>query len=230
MKYNNIHEGVFVERPHRFGATVLIDGKAEYVHVKNTGRCREILIPGATVFLEKSNNPGRKTNYSLISAYKDEILINIDSQVPNKVDYDAILNGSVDGFTGDELLKREVTYGNSRFDLYYESKIGIRGFIEVKGVTLDIDGTAMFPDAPTLRGRKHLLELTDAIKNGYSAHVVFLIQYKPANVFIPNRITDPGFSDALVSAARSGVVVHAYNCEVSPDSIHFGNPVPVKLA
>jgi len=229
MQYKNIHEGIFVERPHRFGATVLLDGKAEYVHVKNTGRCREILIPGARVFLEKSNNPNRKTKYSLISAYKGEMLINIDSQVPNTVVYDSLLQGAVKGFPIMSYLKREVVYGNSRFDIYYEDVKGDKGFIEVKGVTLDIDSTAMFPDAPTTRGRKHLLELANAANNGFCAHVVFLIQYKPADFFRSNRITDPAFADALNFAFNSGVLIHAYDCEVSENGIEMGSPVSVLL-
>ncbi len=229
MKYSNIHEGIFIERPHRFGAMVLLDGKSEYVHVKNTGRCREILLPGAKVFLEKSNNPDRKTRYSLISVYKGGMLINIDSQVPNAVVCDALANGNVEGYPKMSFLKREAVYGNSRFDIYYESIKGENGFIEVKGVTLDIEGTAMFPDAPTDRGRKHLMELADAVNNGFCAHVVFLIQYRPAAIFVPNRMMDPAFADALKIASEAGVQIHAYDCHVTKDTINIGNLVPMQL-
>lgn len=225
MKYKNIEEGVFLERLHRFGAMVSMEHGVEYVHVKNTGRCREILVPGARVFLEKSNNPDRKTGYSLISVYKGNMLINIDSQVPNEVVYDALLNREIDGFPKMKLLKREVSYGNSRFDIYYETFNGEKGFIEIKGVTLDVNGTAMFPDAPTVRGRKHLIELSEAAKSGFKVHVFFLIQYKPANIFVPNRTMDPAFADSLKSAYNSGVSVLAYDCHVTKDSIEIGDSV-----
>lgn len=158
MKYNNIYEGIFLERPNRFIANVLIDGKKEKVHVKNTGRCKEILIKGTKVYLEKSNNPNRKTKYSLISAYKGNQLINIDSQVPNKVVFDAVQSNKIEGLNNIKVLKREVTFGNSRFDLYFE-KDNEKGFIEVKGVTLEDNGLSLFPDAPTERGTKHIKEM-----------------------------------------------------------------------
>jgi len=229
MKYKNISQGIFLERLHRFGALVEIDGVVEYVHVKNTGRCRELFIPGVKVYLEKSDNPERKTKYSLISVYKKEMLVNIDSQVPNQVVHEALLNGKISGFDDVCCLKREVTYGNSRFDIYYETESGSRGYIEVKGVTLDDSGTAMFPDAPTLRGKKHLIELADAKKAGFEAHVLFMIQYKPANVFTPNRVMDQAFADALTFAADSGVSIHAYDSVVTEDEITVGDSVQVRL-
>lgn len=229
MKYSNIHEGVFLERPHRFGAMVRLDGEIEYVHVKNTGRCREILVPGTRVFLEKSDNENRKTRYSLISAYKDNMLINIDSQVPNAVVYDALNQEVVKGFPKMSFLKREVVYGNSRFDIYYDSVKGEKGFIEIKGVTLDINGTALFPDAPTIRGQKHLFELADAVGKGYCAHVVFLIQYRPVKLFRPNSIMDPAFDKALKFAYDSGVHIHAFDCAVTENEINIGGPVPIHL-
>ncbi|MCD6322303.1 MAG: DNA/RNA nuclease SfsA [Clostridiales bacterium] len=230
MQYKNIHKAIFLERLHRFGALVDINGKVEYVHVKNTGRCKELFIPGVRLFLEKSDNPGRKTKYSIISVYKGEMLINIDSQVPNEVVFDAVSNEVAEGLPKVSFIKREVVYGNSRFDIYYETETGGRGFIEVKGVTLDLNGTAMFPDAPTVRGRKHLLELADAKTKGYEAHVVFLIQYKPAREFKPNTLMDPAFSKALSDAFKAGVGIHAYDCSVSEDTINIGKPVKINIS
>lgn len=227
MKYTDIHDGIFHERLHRFGAYITVCGKKEYVHVRNTGRCREILIPGTKVFLEKSSNPGRKTKYSLIAAYKGEMLINIDSQVPNAVFYEALGGGLVPGFPKMSYLKREAVFGRSRFDIYYETYEGNKGYIEIKGVTLDVDGTAMFPDAPTERGRKHLVELVEAVGRGYEAHVVFLIQYRPARIFRPNIATDPKFAEALSYAREKGVAIHAFDCITVPDGISLGEPVAV---
>lgn len=229
MNYKNIEEGIFIERPHRFGAKVRMNHGVEYVHVKNTGRCREILIPGTKVFLEKSSNPDRKTGYSVVSAYKGSMLINIDSQVPNKVVYDALISQQIGELPEMKLIKREVSYGNSRFDIYYETLNGQKGFIEIKGVTLDVNGTAMFPDAPTIRGRRHLIELADAVKSGFKSHVFFLIQYRPVNLFVPNKITDPNFADALKYAFSSGVSIHAYDCIVTEKGIELGNSVPVYI-
>jgi sugar fermentation stimulation protein A len=225
MKYKNIFEGTFIERPHRFGAMVDIGGKAEYVHVKNTGRCRELLIPGARVFLERSSNQNRKTAYSLISVMRDNLLINIDSQVPNKVVEESITKGMIPQFRDVALLKRERTYGNSRFDLYFERENGRKGFIEVKGVTLDVDGVAMFPDAPTERGLKHLLELKKALAEGYEAYVFFLIQYSPVKSFTPNFLTDSQFSKGLKAVNEAGVGYLVYDSVVNIDSITLGKPV-----
>ena len=229
VRYRNITEGIFHERLHRFGAVVSIEGSREYVHVKNTGRCREILLPGSTVFLEKSDKPVRKTRYSIVSAYKGNMLINIDSQVPNRVVEEAIVNGYIGEFADIRELKRERTYGRSRFDLYFERYNGARGFIEVKGVTLDVEGTAMFPDAPTARGVKHLNELVAAKGDSYEAWVMFLIQYKPVKIFTPNNKTDPGFAETLIKAADKGVRILAYDSIIQRDSISIGSPVLVKL-
>lgn len=230
MKYKDIYEGIFLERPHRFGAMVEIDKQIEYVHVKNTGRCKELLISGVKVYLEKSNNPKRKTKFSLISVEKGNLLINIDSQVPNSVIEDSIRFGLLNEFMDISFLQREKTFGNSRFDLYFERENGNRGFIEVKGVTLDVDGTAMFPDAPTVRGTKHLIELSKAVTEGYEAFVVFLIQYSPVNQFIPNYITDPVFTNSLKKVCREGVKILAYDSVIGRDSIILGNPVEIRLA
>ena len=229
MKYDNILEGVFIERPHRFGAMVDIDGRVEYVHVKNTGRCRELLIPGVRVFLEKSKKDNRKTGFSLVSVVKGNLLINIDSQVPNKVVEESILSKAIPEFADVVHLKRESRYGNSRFDLYFERANGSSGFIEVKGVTLDNEGTAMFPDAPTQRGLKHLLELEKAAAEGYEAYVFFLVQYSPAKVFIPNFRTDPDFSKGLTNVNNNGVKVIAYDSIVEKDSIVINEPIAINL-
>ncbi|HRX41639.1 MAG TPA: DNA/RNA nuclease SfsA [Clostridia bacterium] len=229
MKYDNILEGVFIERPHRFGAMVDIDGRVEYVHVKNTGRCRELLIPGVRVFLEKSKKDNRKTGFSLVSVVKGNLLINIDSQVPNQVVEESILIKAIPEFADVVHLKRESRYGNSRFDLYFERDNGSSGFIEVKGVTLDNDGTAMFPDAPTQRGLKHLLELEKAAAEGYEAYVFFLAQYSPAKVFVPNFRTDPNFSEGLNKVNDNGVKIIAYDSIVEKDSIVINEPIAINL-
>lgn len=229
MKYRNIFEGTFIERPHRFGAMVDMGGKAEYVHVRNTGRCKELLMPGAKVFLEKSSNSNRKTNFSIISVEKGNLLINIDSQVPNKVVEESIKNGMIPQFGDITLLKREKTYGNSRFDIYFERENGRKGFMEVKGVTLDVDGVAMFPDAPTERGLKHLIELKNAFTDGYEAYIFFLIQYSPVKSFSPNSTTDPKFAAGLQNVCDEGVEAIAYDSCVSRDSITIGSPVKINI-
>ena len=206
LKYNNIIEGIFIDRPNRFIANVLIDGIKEKVHVKNTGRCREILTSGTKVYLEESNNPNRKTKYSLISAFKDNMLINIDSQVPNPVVYNAIVNNEIPQLSNIDFLKREVTFGNSRFDLYYE-KGKEKGFIEVKGVTLENQGISMFPDAPTERGSKHVYEMIKAVEEGYKGYILFLIQINNIKYFKPHEEMDKEFSNAILSAFFST------NCE-----------------
>lgn len=228
MDYQNIVKGTFIERINRFIAEVKIDGVIEKVHVKNTGRCKELFIEGQAVFLEKSNNPNRKTGYSLISIYKGNMLINIDSQVPNKVIYDAVMNNEIEGLENLDILKREYTYGNSRFDLYFKRKNGSEGFIEVKGCTLERDGYATFPDAPTIRGTKHVRELTQALHKGYESYIVFLIQLKPVSYFTPNHVMDPDFSDSLKIAYESGVNVLAFDAKITDTSITLGSPCPVK--
>ena len=226
MKYNTIKEGIFIKRPNRFIAHVLVDGKEEIAHVRNTGRCREILIEGTRVILEVSDNPKRKTGYSLIAAYKGDMLINIDSQVPNQVVYEAINQNKIPLITNVKKLKREVTYGNSRFDIYFE-KEDFRGFIEVKGVTLEENGLAMFPDAPTERGRKHIEEMADAVSNGYEGFIIFLIQMKGVQAFSPNFSMDPEFSEELRKSASLGVKVLAYDTIVNEDEIVISEPIKV---
>ncbi|HHW00635.1 MAG TPA: DNA/RNA nuclease SfsA [Clostridiaceae bacterium] len=230
MVYKNIQKAVFIKRPNRFIAHVDIHGKGvEIVHVKNTGRCAEILKAGAPVILEKSGNADRKTLYSLVSAYKGNVLINIDSQAPNKVVYDALVEGKLKELSHVDVLKKEATFGNSRFDLYFEkvNDKGLieKGFIEVKGVTLENNGIAMFPDAPTSRGTKHVIELMEAHKLGYTCLVFFLIQMKGVYKFVPNSITDPDFASALLAAKEAGVKIIAYDSIVTENSIIIGDPV-----
>lgn len=228
LNYKNIYEGIFIDRPNRFIANVLINGEKEKVHVKNTGRCKEILREGTTVFLEKSDNPNRKTRYSLISALKGNLLINIDSQVPNKVVYQSILNNEIEELKDVDLLKREVTYLNSRFDLYFE-KGKEKGFIEVKGVTLEIDGLSMFPDAPTERGRKHILEMIKAVEEGYKGYIFFLIQMNNIETFTPNGVMDEDFANALKEAQEKGVNILAYDSIVDKNSIKLNEKVEVLI-
>lgn len=224
MKYGTIQRGQFIQRPNRFIARVSMAGGVETVHVKNTGRCREILIPGTTVILEKAGNVARKTQYSLIAAYKGETLINIDSQVPNQVVSEALQQGLLPQFPNLTRIAREVRFGNSRFDLYYENE-SEKGFIEVKGVTLERDGTALFPDAPTERGAKHLVELAEAVKSGFKGHVFFLVQMKGPGRFLPNTAMDSKFTEALRIARASGVEILAYDSLVTEDGLVLGDQV-----
>ena len=224
MKYERIVDGRFLERPNRFIAYVEIAGKKETVHVKNTGRCAELLQPGATVYLQKSDNSERKTQWDLIGVKKGKRMINMDSQIPNKVVEEWIRKGNL--FPNATLIKPETTYGQSRFDLYVEE--GERKiFIEVKGVTLENDGVVKFPDAPTERGIKHLNELCHAVKDGYEAYVFFVIQMKGVKYFTPNRKTHAAFAEALRNAKEQGVNILAYDCKVTKDSIELANEVPV---
>jgi sugar fermentation stimulation protein A len=229
LKYKGIVPGIFINRPNRFVANVWVNEEREAVHVRNTGRCKEILISGTRVFLEKaSENNKRKTGFSLISAYKGSRLINIDSQIPNALIHSALDNHALNIAEEIHYLKREATYQHSRFDLFYRS-IHKKGFIEVKGVTLEKDGTALFPDAPTMRGTRHILELIDASKKGYENHLIFLIQMKGVKYFKPNDKMDPDFSQALRAADKNGVHVRAYDCLVSNDAIKIDQPVRVVL-
>ncbi|MDF2907063.1 MAG: sugar fermentation stimulation protein [Herbinix sp.] len=228
MNYNKIISATFLQRPNRFIAHVLVDGKEEIVHVKNTGRCREILQPGTTVILEEATNPERKTKYSLIATYKGEVLINIDSQIPNAVIYEAIKKNLIKELPEVTKLSREVVYGNSRFDLYYEAGEQ-RGFIEVKGVTLEEDGVAMFPDAPTERGAKHIYEMIKAVEEGYAGCIFFLIQMKGPCYFTPNKIRDPKLAQALSMAKDKGVMILAYDSVVTENGIVIGLPVRIEL-
>ena len=231
MKYKNSVQATFLERPNRFIAYCKIGEETVKVHVKNTGRCKELLVPGCTVYLEHDANPKRKTAYSLITVQKGNRLINMDSQVPNKVFYEAIQTGKVTllGLEGKVTrLKPETTYKNSRFDAYIETASD-RAFVEVKGVTLEEEGIVRFPDAPTERGVKHIYELIHAMESGYKAYLVLIIQMKGVKYFTPNRITHEAFALALEEAMHKGVTVLAYDCNVMHDQIEIGEPVPIKL-
>lgn len=224
MKYERIETGKFIERPNRFIAYVEIARQRETVHVKNTGRCAELLTPGATVYVQKADNPERKTQWDLIGVKKGKRMINMDSQIPNKVVEEWIKKGNL--FPDATLIKPETTYKQSRFDLYIEE--GERKiFIEVKGVTLENDGVVKFPDAPTERGIKHLNELCEAVKDGYEAYVFFVIQMKGVKYFTPNMKTHAAFGDALRNAQKQGVHILAYDCKVTKDSIEIAQEVPV---
>ena len=226
MKYKKTVIGNFLSRPNRFIAYVEIDGKTEVCHVKNTGRCRELLTDGAGVILEESHNPLRKTKYDLIAVYKSENLINMDSQAPNKV-FNEWLN-KTDFFGDITLIKPEKTYKNSRFDFYVET-VDKKIFIETKGVTLEKDGIVMFPDAPTDRGVKHLNELIDAKNNGYDAYVFFVVQMKKCTIFTPNYETHSEFAKALKKAKENGVGVFALNCDVEEHSLVIDDFIKVLL-
>lgn len=224
MKYDNIVKGEFIDRPNRFIANVIIKDKTEVCHVKNTGRCKELLIRGATVYLQKQNNPSRKTKYDLIAVKKGEKLINIDSQIVNSV----VIEYLPKFFEGIIKIKPECKYGNSRFDIFIETETE-KIFVEVKGVTLENDGVVRFPDAPTERGVKHLKELQKAVTEGYKAYVMFVAQMDNVICFEPNRVTHPEFADTLKMVSENGVEILAYQCNVTSESIEIKNQIPVKI-
>lgn len=226
MKYKNIIEGRFLSRPNRFIAHVNINGHEEVCHVKNTGRCRELLTPNAEVFLQISDNPNRKTRYDLIGVKKNHLMINMDSQVPNKVVEEWLKSNHV--LFQNPVIRSEKVYGKSRFDFYVEDGER-RAFIEVKGVTLEDKGVASFPDAPTERGVKHIKELQKSISDGYEAYLFFVIQMKGIHKMQPNRERHPEFAAALADAVRTGVKVLAYDCLVTADSIQIDKPVCIDL-
>ena len=227
MRYERITQGSFLERPNRFLAYAELAGKKEVIHVKNTGRCAELLKPGAVIYVQESQNPERKTKWDLIAVEKGDRIINMDSQIPNRVVQEWIEEGNL--FEDVRLVKPETTYCNSRFDLYVETGDRRKIFIEVKGVTLEENGVVRFPDAPSERAVKHLEELGHAVKEGYEAYVFFVIQMKGVRYFTPNRDTHPAFCDALKRAQAAGVHVLAYDCEVSADSIEVNEEIPVVL-
>lgn len=228
MKYTSVKVAEFISRPNRFIAHVIVDNNEEIVHVKNTGRCREILQEGTVVILEEAKNAKRKTKYSIIAAYKEDLLINIDSHVPNMVVYHGIQEGKIKEINDVTKLSKEIVYGNSRFDLCFQTNER-RGFIEVKGVTLETEGIAMFPDAPTQRGSKHIYEMIKAVEEGYAGFIFFLIQMKGVKYFTPFEIRDPEFTKALKLASEKGVMILAYDSIVSEDEITIGTPVEVRL-
>ena len=225
MKYENMVQGRFLSRPNRFIAMVEIDGKEEVCHVKNTGRCKELLPYGATVWCRYDDNPKRKTQYDLITVKKGDRLINMDSQAPNAAAKEWLQAGGLGGISD---LRAEVTHGDSRFDFSFQ-KDGKTCYLEVKGVTLENDGVCAFPDAPTLRGAKHLKGLQKAAQCGCGAYVLFVIQMSDVKYLHPNDITDPGFGAALREAAGVGVQVVAMDCAVTVDTMDIRQPVLVKL-
>ena len=230
MTYPNIRPGTFIKRPNRFIAHVEVDGAEEICHVKNTGRCRELLVPGAKVWLVESDNPERKTRFDLVAVEKvradGTLLINMDSQAPNHIFREWAEAGN---FRPDlKILRGETTFGNSRFDFYWEDSEK-RGFVEIKGVTLEHDGVVRFPDAPTERGVKHLEELISAKTAGYEAAVCFIVQMEGMKHLEPNDATHPAFGDALRKCAAAGVEVFALECETAPGYVKAVRPIPVLL-
>ena len=231
MIYKNIHKAAFLSRPNRFIAEAQTDGERVIAHVKNTGRCREILVPGATVYLDQPIGKERKTKYDLVAVEKlcddgRKLLINMDSQAPNEAVDEFLKSGQL--FPKATCIRREVTVGKSRFDFCIEEYDKIT-YLEVKGVTLENNGTAYFPDAPTERGVKHIEELISLKNQGYGTAILFVIQMKGVCEFRPNEITHAAFGDALRRALRAGVSVFAYDCIVTPDSMTVHQPIEVKL-
>ncbi len=226
MKYNKTVKATFIERPNRFVAKVNLNGEEIYCHVKNTGRCRELLVPGATVWLEDSENPNRKYRYSLVTVKKGDRLVNMDSQAPNKVVGEWLSDGGL--FKNIHLLKPESKYGSSRFDFYceYEDK---KAYIEVKGVTLENDNIVSFPDAPTERGARHVKELAECIKDGFEAYIIFVVQMKDVLYFEPNATNDPVFAEALKQAHKQGVKILAVDCSVTEKEMEIKEIVRVQL-
>ena len=225
MHYDNMTPGIFLARPNRFIAHIEIDGAVEICHVKNTGRCRELLIPGCTVWCQRSDNPNRKTKFDLIAVQKGDRLINMDSQAPNKAAGEWLASGGL-GAVSD--LRAEVKHGDSRYDFSF-LKDGKRCFLEVKGCTLEQDGVCAFPDAPTERGAKHIRGLTAAAREGFGAYILFVIQMSDVKYIRPHDETDPAFGAALREAAQNGVRVLAMDCAVTPDTMQIRLPVLVKL-
>ena len=231
MIYKNVYKAVFLSRPNRFIAEAQTDGERVIAHVKNTGRCRELLVPGATVYLDQPVGKERKTKYDLVAVEKlcddgRRLLINMDSQAPNEAVDEFLKSGQL--FPKATCIRREVTVGKSRFDFCIEEEDRIT-YLEVKGVTLENNGTAYFPDAPTERGVKHIEELILLKKEGYGAAILFVIQMKGIREFRPNDSTHPAFGDALRRAYDAGVQVLAYDSLITPDSITVDQPVEVKL-
>ena len=226
MEYGEVKSVRFLSRPNRFIAHAELNGKEVVCHVKNTGRCRELLVPGASAFVEVAKNPERKTKYDLIAVYKHDRLINMDSQAPNQLFAEWVLAGNL--FQNITHFRPETRYQNSRFDFYIEAD-GRKIFVEVKGVTLEQNGAVFFPDAPTQRGTRHLRELIDATKDGYEAYVVFVVQMNGVHHFSPNDERDATFGQALREARATGVNIIAVDCHVEPDRLSIADYVPVIL-
>lgn len=235
MKYEHMLPAVFLDRPNRFIAWAELNGERVKCHVKNTGRCRELLIPETPVVLQHHPDAaasGRKTEYSLINVYKTmphgPALVNLDSQAPNQAAWEWLLQGGLPGVSVTE-VRREVRFGSSRIDLAFKED-GVPAFMEVKGVTLEQDGIARFPDAPTERGIKHLKELEHAVREGYRAYALFVIAMKGVRSFEANRAAHPEFAEALTHAAAHGVGILAYDCKVTTDSLAIDSRIPAAIA
>ena len=226
MQYSDIHKAVFLERPNRFIAHCTVDGMLETVHVKNTGRCRELLVPGATVYLEKSSNPNRKTAYDLVTVETPFGLVNMDAAAPNQVAGELLRTGAI--LSSPTLVQPEVRFGASRLDFYAENDRQ-QLFVEVKGVTLRQGEWAVFPDAPTVRGAKHMGELVQAVAQGCRAMALLIVQMGGCTAFRPNRETDPAFCRALRDARAAGVEVRAVDCRVTPNTVTANRELPVDL-
>lgn len=228
MIYQNIKKAIFLERPNRFIAYAKMGEEIVKCHVKNTGRCKELLVPGAEVFLEDhGDRTDRKTRYSLVKVKKNGRMINMDSQAPNQIAFDWLKNGGL--YSDITFLKKEQKFGNSRFDIFYERENGIKGFVEVKGVTLEEENVARFPDAPTERGLKHVYELIEAHKSGYETNVLFVIQMENIERFEPNYATHKEFGEALKSAQKLGVNIFAVDCRVTETDVWAKSLVPIVL-
>jgi len=225
MKYENIISATFLSRPNRFIAHIIVNSKDEICHVKNTGRCKELLLPGSNLYVQTNNNPKRKTKFDLIAVKKDGLLINMDSQAPNKVVEEWLTAGNLPGVT---FIKPECKYKDSRFDFYMECGQQ-KAFMEVKGVTLEENGIVRFPDAPTERGLKHLHGLSTCAQEGYKTFVLFVIQMQGVKYFEPNWKTHAAFGEALIDAQKAGVTILAYDCLVSKDTLEINHPVEVHL-
>ena len=226
MKYDNIKKAKFISRPNRFIANIEVNGCKEVAHVKNTGRCRELLPEGAEIYVYESGNKERKTKYDLITVKKGKRLINMDSQAPNKIFHEWVIKGNL--FKNITRIKPECKWGNSRFDFYIEAD-GKKIFVEVKGVTLEEDGVVRFPDAPTERGVKHINELILAKDNGFDAYIVFVVQMSDVLYLEPNYKTHKEFGDALKLAKEKGVKIFAVDCVVTEDAVTADKLVPVKI-
>ena len=226
MKYDRVITGTFKSRPNRFIAIVDLDGVETRCHVKNTGRCKELLVPGTAVYLSVPDNTDRSTQYDLIAVQKGDRLINMDSQIPNAVAAESLQG--IPMFSHVSEIRREYTYGNSRIDIFAKDEKN-RYLIEVKGVTLEDDGVVRFPDAPTERGVKHVRELISSMKDGYIPCLLFVIQMDDVRYFEPNRATDPDFADALKDAKDAGVNILAYTCSVTSDSMVLKDSVEVRI-
>lgn len=232
VEYQGIVKGTFIERPNRFIAICQVEGKEVVTHVKNTGRCKELLVSGVTVYLNYVPSKTRKTDYDLISVLKGNKLINIDSQVPNEIVEESLLTGKMilPNIKGTlQYLKREVVYQKSKFDFYFETDKAEKGFIEVKGMTLEKNNQVSFPDAPTLRGLKHVNELTSAVESGFYGGICFIVQMEEAELATINQEMQPALQVAVDQALKTGVNVIAYTCQVTPKTITINKSIPFKL-